>query len=357
MFELDLFPARDGDALVLQWGDPAEPKRMMIDCGRESGWPQVRKEFGGSAENRTLFELLVVTHIDADHIAGVLKMLADPQRPIAFREIWFNAYHHLVEGEWETFGPAQGDRLSDLLVSAEGAWNTSFGGAAVVVENDGPLPSLEREGLRLTLLSPTRLKLTDLEREWKRWLRSEGLERTKSIPERPDAARPVPAGYEAFGGVPEVEALAGTPDGEDTSAANGSSIAFIAEFGGKRILMAGDAHASVLSDALERLPSEKRRFDLFKLPHHGSKNNIDRRLFDLVDCNRYAVSTDGSRHGHPDQELIAKLIHWSESDIRLYFNYRTEETAIWDDPALCLEHDYRCVYPADGEAGRLKIEI
>lgn len=45
MFELHLFPARDGDALILTWGSADEPHRMMVDCGRESGWPQIRKEF------------------------------------------------------------------------------------------------------------------------------------------------------------------------------------------------------------------------------------------------------------------------------------------------------------------------
>ena len=357
MFELHLFPARDGDALILTWGSADEPHRMMVDCGRESGWPQIRKEFEEVSGEKAVFDLLVVTHIDADHIAGVLKMLSDPKRPIRFREIWFNAYHHLVEGEWETFGPEQGDRLSDILVDAGERWNTSFGGAAVMVANDGGLPVIDTGGLRLTLLSPTRRKLVDLEREWKKWLDSEGLGRTKPPRERSDTARLVPEGYEAFGGTPDVAALAEVPDREDTSAANGSSIAFAAEYDGKRVLLAGDAHPSVLVEALERLPVAERRFDLVKLSHHGSKNNFGRRLFDLLDCDRYAVSTDGSRHGHPDHEMVAKLVSWSTSPTRVYFNYRSEETAIWDDPDLQRDYDYACVYPVDGKAGRLVIDI
>ena len=60
-------------------------------------------------------------------------MLADPDRPLRFREIWFNSYNHLRPFvPHETFGAAQGDKLSELMNQALSVWNKSFRHEAVV---------------------------------------------------------------------------------------------------------------------------------------------------------------------------------------------------------------------------------
>ena len=357
MFELDLFPARDGDALVLTWGENANPKRILIDAGRESGWLAIKKAYEHLPEAQRTFELLVVSHIDADHIAGVLKMLADPARPLRFKEVWFNAYHHLVGGSWETFGVAQGEALSDLLKERPALWNTRFGGKAVVIEEDAALPRFTIEGLELTLLSPTRAKLQALAPEWKAWLNAEGLGRGQS----PDgeAALPtiVPEGYETFGPLPDVQALADSRQSEDDKAPNGSSIAFAAAYGEKRVLLTADAHHKVLTSSLSSVSVNERRFDMVKLSHHGSQGNLSRALLDTLDCHRFAISTDGSRHHHPDPEAIARLLLWKLGSKHLYFNYRQEEAVMWDDDRLKQAHDYDCTYSAEENMGRLTIPI
>lgn len=356
MFELEMFPARDGDCLVLTWGDASAPKRMLIDGGRESAWAQLKKAFKDLPEPERTFELLVVTHIDADHIAGVLKMLADPKRPLKFKEVWFNAFHHLVEGDWETFGPGQGETLSDLLSERKDLWNSRFGGKAVVVGGDG-LPRLTIEGLELTLVSPTREKLQALVPEWKAWLRSEGLDREHQPTGEPPAVAIIPQGYEAFGVKPDVRALATAAEREDKTPPNGTSIAFAASFGKKRVLLAADAHPGVLEASIKSMPDAERRFDLVKISHHGSKANLTRSFLKAFDCDRFAISTDGSRHEHPDQETIARLLTTVTRRKHLYFNYRHEQAAIWDDDNLKDEFDYDCVFPPDNATGRLKIEI
>jgi len=357
LIELDLFPGRDGDALVLTWGDESAPKRMLIDAGRESAWAALKRAYKDLPEEQRTFELLVVSHIDADHIAGVLKMLADPDRPIRFKEIWFNAYHHLAGGDWETFGPAQGDALSDLLKDRPDRWNTRFGGNAVVIEDGQSLPRFTIEGLEITLLSPTRRKLQALIPEWKAWLKAEGLDRDMAPVAEPPPRSIVPEGYEAFGPKPDVQALAAGPQWEDSGAPNGSSIAFAADFEGKRVLLSADAHFGVLIESLSALPEGERRFDLVELSHRGSGRNLSRGLVELLDCSRFAISTDGSRHDHPDPEAIARLLLWKPGPKHLYFNYRQEEAAMWNDRQLKSEHAYECTYPDEADMGHLAIPV
>lgn len=356
MFDLEMLPARDGDCLVLTWGDAAAPKRMLIDGGRESAWAQLKTAYKDLPEAERTFELLVVTHIDADHIAGVLKMLADPTRPLKFKEVWFNAYHHLVEGDWETFGPGQGETLSDLLEERKDVWNSRFGGKAVVVGQDG-LPRRTIEGLEVTLLSPTREKLQALVPEWKAWLRSEGLDRDHQPTGEPPPVAIIPEGYEAFGSKPDVATLAAVAEREDRTPPNGTSIAFVASFASKRVLLTADSHPGVLEASILSLPKAERRFDLLKISHHGSKANLTRSFLRAFDCNRFAISTDGSHHEHPDPETIARLLTTVIGKKHLFFNYRHEQAAIWDDDDLKTALDYDCVFPQDATMGRLKIAI
>jgi len=357
MFELEMFPASDGDALVLRWGDIENPKRMLIDAGRDSCWSSIKQMAEALPEDQRTFELLVVSHIDADHIAGVLKMLRDPARPISFKEVWFNAYHHLVGGGWETFGPAQGEAVSDLLEGSPQTWNSSFDGKAVVIEGDGSPTTVNLGDLELTLLSPSWPKLQRLANEWKTWLRLEGLDRGQMPDNSSLPSKIVPNGFEAFGPLPDVRALATAPVIDDDGAPNGSSIAFAASYERRRVLLCADAHPDLLASSLAKLTPAERRFDLVKLSHHGSKGNFSRALADSLDCQRFAISTNGSRHRHPDPESVSRILMWKSGKKQLYFNYRHQEAAVWDSAHLKALFDYDCEYAPDNSMGRLRISI
>ncbi len=118
-------------------------------------------------------------------------------------------------------------------------------------------------------------------------------------------------GFESFGGlsVDEVEQLARSEFKGDTSAPNGTSIAVVCEFDGKRVLFLGDAHMDVIERALNRFGSGSPvRFDAIKISHHGSKGTVSKVMLDRVECGHYFISTNGTRHGHPNAEAIASIL-------------------------------------------------
>lgn len=356
MFELQSFPARDGDCLILAWGDPERPRRLMIDGGRQGTWPAVKSAIEALPENQRDFELLVVTHIDADHIAGVLKMLEDPTRAIRFKDIWFNGYHHLRPFALnENFGAEQGERLSIELQKAPSRWNRAFGHKAVVVTDSASPPQITLEGgLELTLISPTPYKLGLLEAEWADWIEAARMKPDVVIAPDPPEPAQYPPGWETFGSLPDIGALAQLPLPCDTEPPNGSSIAFIARFGAHRILLTGDAHPDVMAAALKNLTEAERRFELVKLSHHGSRNNLGVAATEWT-CRNFLVSTNGSIHHHPDAQTIAHLIACRPGPKTFYFNYRHEEAAVWDSTELKATHCYESYYPT--ELGRLRIDI
>ena len=88
--------------------------------------------------------------------------------------------------------------------------------------------------------------------------------------------------------------------------------------------------------------------DAFKLPHHGSKYNLNAEVLNLIDCDRYLFSTDGtSRSRHPDPVAVARIIT-RRKNVRLEFNYHTETTELWGSATMRREFRYEAIYPANG---------
>ncbi|HEY2967270.1 MAG TPA: MBL fold metallo-hydrolase [Casimicrobiaceae bacterium] len=353
MFKIEMLPSAHGDGLLLEYGAAAAPSRVLIDGGTEPAYKTLKARIERLAPADRHFELLVITHIDADHIGGIVKMLEKSELGAKFDEVWFNGFPHLDAADTppasdvEFFGALQGERLSTRLLELAIPWNARFGRGAVRVRDDGALPSLTLDGgLKLTVLGPTRDKLLKLKPVWERECAKAGLDPLEQLPPVVEDADVEPMG------VPNVEALAATPFDEDDAPANGSSISLLAEFEGKRILLGADAHPTTLTSAIERLvgPGQRLALTAFKLPHHASKHNVSVDLLEQVQCNKYLVSTNGAQFKHPDREAIARVIKHGGASPTLYFNYNTTFNGVWETPTLKEDFDYDAVY-ADQEGG------
>ena len=286
-------------------------------------------------------ELLVVTHVDRDHIEGVLALLQDAACPVKFKEVWFNGYDHLDEESPPSFGAVQGERLTGLLASS-GRWNRAFAGRAVSIEN-APTPVGLAGGLTLRVLSPSRKKLRTLLHDWELECRNAEL-----IPGEPTSFAE-PLSLESFGSV-DVAALAAAPFRQDTAPANGSSIALLLEWQGRRVLLGADAHPELLCKTLTPYAVNGRvALDAIKVPHHGSKGNLSPDLVKLVDCPQWLISTNGNYFKHPDDEAIARIIVGATAP-ELIFNYSSPQNKVWDDDALRAEYQYTTRYLRPGEA-------
>ena len=116
MLRIDMLPAAQGDALWIEYGDEHSPKRILIDGGTKGSWKEgLRARIEGLPAADRHFELLIVTHIDADHIDGALKLLQDETLGTSFGDVWFNGWRHLPE-TLEPLGPVAGERLTDAIV-------------------------------------------------------------------------------------------------------------------------------------------------------------------------------------------------------------------------------------------------
>ena len=142
--------------------------------------------------------------------------------------------------------------------------------------------------------------------------------------------------------------MSGRPEG---AAANGSSIAFLVEYGDLRLLLAADAHPSTLVESIDRLGDDKLSLDACKLPHHGSRGSVSADLIKRLDCRTFIFSSNGDQFKHPHPEAVARVIEHGGDCPELIFNYLSDETRIWDDDVLRDAYGYKTVYPEQGVDG------
>lgn len=319
---IDVLKAYEGDCILITLNDSGRKYRILVDGGVRDTYNDILKDklhpiFNNENEQ---IDLLVITHIDDDHIGGIKELFEDSSLSEVMlkkkiKNVWFNSAEviaNFMDGK-------SVEKYCDRQV-------------AIIKDNETKISksnanSLEREikriGIKLniikiplvitdipntiiTMLSPTTKKLERLHREW-------------PVPETKISS--VGDDYERRVG----EILDNDNDKcTDSNNANGASIAFILEFKGKKILMLGDAHDNIIRKSLESLgysKYNKLKVDVVKISHHGSNNNTSKRLIEMIECYKYIISSDGSRRNSPGKKCICRIIKYSDMKCKLYFNY------------------------------------
>jgi Metallo-beta-lactamase superfamily len=341
MIELTMLPAKDGDSILLSYGagsSPARKHRILIDGGRASSYPLFVPLLGQEP-----IDVLVITHVDQDHVLGVLALFDDPAHP-PLADVWFNGFDHLVGDGLEHFGPRDGELVTAALAAQGLAWNAAFGGRTVLAGRSTGLA----DGAAVSVLSPERAQLDRLRPFWEKECAKHGL-----IPGLKPTAPQLP-GFESLGAAAGIEELAASRFVPDGSLTNASSIGFLFEFEGIRLVFTGDGDDGCLARSLRPLAEQeggRLRIDALKVPHHGSAANLSKEMLGLLDCPTYLISTSGDRHHHPDDECMARILKFGGPAKDVVFNYRSR-AAKWQDPALEEEYGYRVLGPeaADGFA-------
>jgi hypothetical protein len=91
-------------------------------------------------------------------------------------------------------------------------------------------------------------------------------------------------------------------------------------------------------------------FDAIKVSHHGSALNTSPELLELIDSEKFLISTNGKSFGHPDTETIARIVTRKAAYRRtLYFNYPLQIVSQINDQKLKEKYNYQCVV-SDGTA-------
>lgn len=339
MFRVKAIQAGHGDALLVSYGDERRPRHILIDGGPANTIEVLVNELDALRDGETLtLEALVVTHYDEDHIVGINDLLSNRPEWLEISDVWFNGYRHLVPAD--ELGSKDADTLTQQILDGKYPWNKAFEGGPVVQEST---PVVLRGGMNVRVLSPDLDRLDRLRSHWTnpREFPTEGSDELGEEPaDMMGKKDPWPPG--------KFRQVADTKFQSDTSKPNGSSIALLLEFDGKRALLTGDAYSSVVEAALRALYPNTPKIDLLKVSHHGSKGNTSAGLLAAMNCRRFLVCTNGDKYKHPDNVLIARLLD-SVSEPEIVFNYSVTLTTRWSDSYPSGWPAFKPVYPNDGE--------
>lgn len=346
-----MLPAGHGDALVVEWDGGGEHCRLVVDAGPMRSYAGLVADLRGPDEART--DVFVLTHVDGDHIEGAVSLLNDRALGFTPADVWFNGARHLSD----FLAPTHGEVVGALIRGRGLPWNAAFGGAAIVARPELPLPTIPLPGgVVATVLAPGPTQLAQLADVWEAACRKAGI--AFDSPEEAleflhTRGRGIPE--DSFLGaddVPDVDRLLREDAGDDSSAANASSIVLLLERGhgpeDERVLLAGDATLRALEPAVRRLLAERGvdrlPLTIFKLPHHGSTNNLSVELVRMLPARRYLISSDGGHYGHPDDPAIARVLGRGPRGLELVFNYDSARNRRWEAPQLLERHGHRVVF-------------
>ena len=358
---VEVFPAAQGDALLVRCFTDGSTTNILIDAGlAETYRTHLRPRLQELKALGQRLSAFIVTHIDSDHIEGAIAFLmdnGDAANPaiIPIDDVWHNSYRHLdLLGRPPTaeeinsvlaqtslptpptdanISARQGSTLAALLNRHNYPWNRAFAGGPIVVSTS-PTSIKINEGVRLTLLSPGSSNLQALARRWRQELLRMGVPYEAVSGTDLEAAFEArllrsldddnPAERTAISGAAMTDPPPASSFREDRSVTNGSSIAVHIHAGPLSALFLGDAFPSVVSKHLQHLRSdgEPQRFGIVKVSHHGSKRNTSPDLLSHLQADHFVVSTSGALHAHPDIETLLWIAS-TQKGACLHFNYPT----------------------------------
>jgi hypothetical protein len=358
------FHAADGDCVLVSSNDNP-PRRILIDGGRKGSFEENTRAFLGQlAAGGGKLDAICVSHIDDDHISGVLRLVEDEvewrvfeflsngpnppapppfPRPPEIDEVWHNGLFRLV-GDVVGSEPeivlanlatllagspedrvrrlashfddvATGERSSMELsrrLSPEQLripLNPQTGGSLLKRNATGPLAPGERVtlgGLNILLLGPSDDDIENLRKEWKKW-----IDKSQDVLDR--LHREMLEDEDRLGTLSPLivanpmldqalgEGLSGV------SEANLASIMLLVEEGTTRALLTGDGVSSEILEGLERhsaLDGNKRiHVNLLKVQHHGAKANVTADFVKQVTADNYLFCGNGS-DDNPEVEVV-----------------------------------------------------
>lgn len=329
-----------GDCIFFIITDGENSTSIMVDCGQYK--PDINNfvinDLGGK------IDYLIVTHIDNDHIDGLVTML-ESHKEISIKHILYNCYQRVADNRnaWskqmkdnvkkiygelpvvvdmmnQNINDVQAVTLAECILKNkdwEKVWQREY-----ITDESSPI-ILDNDMGRIIFLSPSKDALDKLDLKYRKlfWQylykkKEEDFDKEETIYEalmriakihdseeimEENVSSPVinEATLRQYAGDPLLKMTAN----------NVASIAFIWEYKNHKVLFMGDADPSQVATAIEKIyPDEEKPivFDLIKVSHHGSAHSMSQDLINAADSELYFF-TGGSKKA-PSIQTLGRII-------------------------------------------------
>jgi beta-lactamase superfamily II metal-dependent hydrolase len=323
----EFFEAGCGDSILVSTD---EGTNILIDGGvKDTYFDSLEEKYEEFKNEGKKLDLVILSHYDDDHIAGLVELLDAEKREIfddenydpVIKEVWSNSF----EGsEWfdkvsknDNTSASQNDTFTQFMQEIKHKVDykdyLSIDYERVLKKND----------IQFILLSPDNTKVKNLYKQENDNTSGEITTQTYSKDSDKSMVYLAKKSLKKNGDFKK--------ESGETRKENGASIAFILIYQNKKYLFLADARIPLIVEELSKLTKHfnsrgKIEFEFIKLSHHGSKQNLNQAFLNLIECENFIILTNGSTHKHPDKETLSKIIlnmsrKDDETKINFIFNY------------------------------------
>ena len=362
--KITAFHAADGDCILVT--STASPRRrILVDGGRKGSYEDnTRKFLGQIQQNAEKLDVVCVSHIDDDHISGILRLVEDEvawrafeflqatvgggnppamARPPEIGEVWHNGLFRLVGDQIGTdpeivlsnvatlLAGSPRENLRDLASELDDlatgelssmelsrrlsteqlgiALNPPTGGALLKRSASGPFAPGEQVtlgALQISLLGPSDDDIEKLRQKWEEFIRDSEDALKDLHQEMLDDERRLGTLSPHIVANPLLDQALGQGL-NDVTEANLASIMLLVEEGSKSLLLTGDGVSTEILDGLARhnkLDANGRiHVNVLKVQHHGALANVETKFVKQVTADNYIFCGNGN-HKNPEVEVV-----------------------------------------------------
>lgn len=359
MLTIKLIPAEYGDRILVSIVDDVDSFNLLIDGGTGKTYENyIASEIKNIRYSNQKLDLMVCTHMDYDHISGLIGILENGNAEL-INEIWYNGFLQIVNSKYYSLPDNKYSERDNEVLDAIIALGTKSEQEQLVGINDGmtlgiliqqnniPLNKVTTgsaissktvlEEIKLAkdtfikIIGPSEKNLIAVEEVWKKdmvarnynFRVSNKIKLTEAFEYQLSELRMFYSTERTQVNESEhLEKYMGVLNDFDDSKTNASSISFILEHNSKKYLFLGDTPIDdSLLGRIESAVGINYRFAAIKLPHHGSRYNINLDFIDRYTADEYYCLTNAERFGHPDIEVLANIICQDSKFKKIVFNY------------------------------------
>ena len=329
-----------GDCIFLMLENGCHTLNIMVDCGKYTN--EIDNFVKTKLKNK--IDYLIVTHIDNDHINGLITMLTQ-NSDLVIEHIIYNCYQRVMSNrkQWtekmrenvsrlygqlpividmisQDINEEKAVTLAECILRKE-EWNRTW--QREYVTDESPAIKLTNNMGRIIFLSPSQAALDQLDKKYRKLFWQQLSNQKEEEYEKEETI------YEALMRITQLDedeeikeenvndctinehtleqyACQSLSKMDDN---NMASIAFVWEHQGHRILFMGDADPTQVSKAIEEVYKDETKpviFDLIKVSHHGSAHSTSCGLMDVIDSERFFFTGGGKER--PSLQTLGRII-------------------------------------------------
>lgn len=300
---------KSGDAIGLRFGDlnsgdPEKQYIVVIDGGFEESGKDMVELIGKYYGKDAYIDLMISTHPDADHISGLREIIKNVNvKYLMMHKPW----DHNPDGSVPTESNSREARKSYSLASElEG-----------LAEERGTKIIEPFTGKQIKLLGESYMQIIGPSEDYYLQLLAE-FDHNKSVADRIKEAveaglkRVVASVNNIFEDENDPQSSTLDDVEKNSDPVNNSSVIVYFNISGEGLLFTGDASVEALHKAADYAEScgiDLSNLNLFDVPHHGSKHNLDLAFVNRVFAKRAVVSAACNSEKHPSPRVKNALIH------------------------------------------------